>query len=702
MATKIVLEDLDGNNYADWRIWMKNYLLANDLWDVIEANEKLEEDEAELKAWTRKNAAALHAIHVSCSLEVFSHIREIDSAKSCWETLAIMNEVKPAVKPPATEVDAYVQFHPLREAIEKGDLNSVKTFLQLHSDTVHRKVSGFGETALHLATMTGNLNIVEFLVELMSVEDVLAVDKRNETALIGAAATGATKIAECMLRKTMDLVTIADDDLPVTVACNNGHKETTQYLYSVTPFDILLPENGTFGSSLLVVSFFREMFDISLDLLQRGPSLATTRTQLGNTPLDQFSGLSHLFPSGNRYVFWKRWIYSCIPVELPAGPTPGDVRIAIPENDDHVRQGMVEMPSLSLKLLEFFGLKQIYDRKLSHAYARELLHLMAKHISSSIDDTKFEENGIYDAFFGAIKYGVVEVVIELLKANSNLLTVVDKKSRNVLMNAVHYRRENVFSIIYALGTRKYILINGAHKFENNILHLAAKLSRPDRLAGISGAALQMQRELQWYKEVESIVDPLSKEYTNIDGDNANKIFSETHQQLVIDGEKWMKEKATSCTVVGALIITLMFSASFAVTVESNDQETGDPIFSHQIEFTIFIISDTISLFAFSTSVLMFLGVLTSRYSEDDFLKSLPTKLIIGLSALFLSISTMMVAFCSILMIVLQRELKLVLPITLLASIPVTLFILLQFPLLVEIFISTYGPGVFNRKMKYWY
>jgi hypothetical protein len=28
--------------------------------------------------------------------------------------------------------------------------------------------------------------------------------------------------------------------------------------------------------------------------------------------------------------------------------------------------------------------------------------------------------------------------------------------------------------------------------------------------------------------------------------------------------------------------------------------------------------------------------------------------------------------------------------------------LLQFPLLVEIFVSTYGPGIFNRNMKRWY
>ncbi|XP_037491736.1 uncharacterized protein LOC119369490 [Jatropha curcas] len=152
MATKIVLQDLDGNNYADWRIWMKNYLLANDLWDVIEANEKLEEDEAELKAWTRKNAAALHAIHVSCSLEVFSHVREIDSAKSCWETLAIMNEVKPAVRPPATEVrlPTVSNFILYAEAIEKRRLEfrknlSLQGFTQ---DTfTQKKFQVFGETS---------------------------------------------------------------------------------------------------------------------------------------------------------------------------------------------------------------------------------------------------------------------------------------------------------------------------------------------------------------------------------------------------------------------------------------------------------------------------------------------------------------------------------------------------------------------------
>ncbi|XP_057991134.1 uncharacterized protein LOC131173195 [Hevea brasiliensis] len=325
---------------------------------------------------------------------------------------------------------------------------------------------------------------------------------------------------------------------------------------------------------------------------------------------------------------------------------------------------------------------------------------MCKHIST-IDDTKLLQSGVYDAFFGAIKFGTIEVVIEMLKANPSLLTVSNPKRRGILQYAVKHRQEKIFSLIYALETRKHLLISLTDYNQNNILHIAAKLAPPDRLASISGAALQMQRELQWYKEVESIVDPSFQENVNLLFETPKQKFSNQHKQLVSDGEKWMKETATSCTVVGALIITIMFTAAFTVP-GGNFQDTGSPIFLHRKSFVTFIISDAISLFASSTSVLMFLGILTSRYAEDDFLKSLPTKLIIGLSTLFISIATMMVAFCATLIIMFQGELKLVIPITFLASIPITLFILLQFPLLVEIFVSTYGPGIFDKSMRYWY
>jgi hypothetical protein len=203
------------------------------------------------------------------------------------------------------------------------------------------------------------------------------------------------------------------------------------------------------------------------------------------------------------------------------------------------------------------------------------------------------------------------------------------------------------------------------------------------------------------QEVESITNPTDIDYRNKNNQTARELFTSGHKDLLVKGEKWMKEAATSCTVVGALIITIMFTAAFTVP-GGNVQETGYPIFKDEKTFAVFIVADAISLFSSSTSVLMFLGILTSRYAEEDFLKSLPTKLIIGLSMLFFSIAAMMVTFCAALIIMLDGRLQIIIPIVLLASIPVTLFMLLQFPLLVEIFVSTYGPGIFNRKMKRWF
>ncbi|KAF2294833.1 hypothetical protein GH714_021228 [Hevea brasiliensis] len=274
----------------------------------------------------------------------------------------------------------------------------------------------------------------------------------------------------------------------------------------------------------------------------------------------------------------------------------------------------------------------------------------------------------------------------------------DEFQPGIIHAAISFRQEKFFNVIYAAGGRKYLMISGDDEHENNILHLAAMLAPPNRLAHISGAALQMQKEIQWYKEVESVVYPTLKQSVNEYGETPSQLFTKSHKQLMEEAEKWIKGIAKSCSVVGALIITIMFTAAFTVP-GGNIQDSGYPIFLHKKAFKVFVTADAISLFAASTSVLMFLGVLTSRYAEGDFLKSLPKKLIIGLSTLFFSIAAMMIAFCATLIIMLDGDLKLVIPTILLASVPVTVFIFLQFPLLVEIFVSTYRPGMFDRKIK---
>ena len=203
------------------------------------------------------------------------------------------------------------------------------------------------------------------------------------------------------------------------------------------------------------------------------------------------------------------------------------------------------------------------------------------------------------------------------------------------------------------------------------------------------------------QEVESIVTPADILSLNGEGLTPRQFFTENHEDMMDKGEKWMKDTASSCTVVGALIVTIMFAAAFTVP-GGNDQNKGFPIFLNEKLFMVFIVSDALSLFSSSTSVLMFLGILTSRYAEEDFLVSLPRKLIIGLSTLFLSIAAMMIAFCAALFLMLREQSWIFTPVICLASIPITLFVLMQFSLLVAMVISTYGPSIFDRKMKRWF
>ncbi|GKU96829.1 hypothetical protein SLEP1_g10021 [Rubroshorea leprosula] len=337
----------------------------------------------------------------------------------------------------------------LGKSIRKGDRNAVKQFFVNDNyplDTIILPDDGC--TALHFAILAGKYEIAEDLIKMMSETDL---EKRTtsirHTSLTLVAYIGTTHLARCIVQKNSELLTIADNNvcIPVTVACNRGRKEMTRYLYSVTPPEVFLPQNGNHGIDLM-------------------------------------------------------------------------------------------MGCMQNKIL------------------------------------------VLVAMFEATKQGIVEFVPELLKVIPPII-FPHNDGRNVFMIAIQYRQENIFNLLYGIHEESRLgILNDIDSNGNNVLHVAGEIAPPSQLARIFSPALQMQRELQWFKEVERIVPEWCKESKNGEDETAYEVFSNSHKELVKEGEKWMRDTASSFSVVGTLIITIMFAAAF--TLPGGNAQDGLDVFGN--------------------------------------------------------------------------------------------------------------------------
>jgi hypothetical protein len=186
-------------------------------------------------------------------------------------------------------------------------------------------------------------------------------------------------------------------------------------------------------------------------------------------------------------------------------------------------------------------------------------------------------------------------------------------------------------------------------------------------------------------------------HRNNAGKTAGELFKEQHAGLLNKAERWIKETSQSCSAIAILVATVVFTA--ALTVPGGNDKTGHPIFLHSPFFLFFIIMDVISLASSLTYVVMFLSILTSPFKQENFLKALPRKLMIGFTLLFLSITTTMLSFAATIFLINNFDKK-ALTITLIniaVLLPVSIFALMQFPLYVAL--SRKMHSLFKKIMK---
>ncbi|PIN11229.1 hypothetical protein CDL12_16173 [Handroanthus impetiginosus] len=617
-------------------------------------------------------------------------------------------------KEPKKDLNWYL---PLYKAALKGDWESARNFFDQDPDAVTAKITKASETALHVAVGTGKAkNFVKELLELIPTEALVNLrDLAGRTALHYAATFGNVEAAKLLVSKDTGLTNTqsASFSLPIHMAALYANKDMVSYLLTVTRDDTdLNPFGDKSGVHLLNLVIRAEFYDLALYIVQLYPGLATLTSHTGYTALQIIAEKPSPFLRRSSLSFWQRLIDSCIPAKFGTIYSQDET---VKENPAVATQNAPQPCYCApfLRQLSFSGCKKAYwvfwevieclvpqarlirNTRIMHLQTLRLVKCLCKLIAGLDYSTAMS---IFETpILLAASLGNSEIVEEILESFPLAVWSTDHMGRNIFLVAVACRRENVFNLLYQMSEHKGMATELRDIEWNSILHLAGKLATPAQLNLVSGAALQMQRELQWYKEVEKHLLLDFKEAENSKGRTPAVEFSEEHKDLIKEGEKWMKDTANSCTVTAALIATIAFAASITVP-GGNDGNSGFPIFSDNTAFDVFAVFDALSLFSSTASMLIFLSILTARYAEGDFLYSLPKRLIIGLVTLFLSITSMMVAFSATLYLVFGHKMAWTLiPVAALACLPVSLFVTLQFPLLVSMVRSTYFAGIFGKR-----
>ncbi|KAJ0715058.1 putative PGG domain-containing protein [Helianthus annuus] len=287
----------------------------------------------------------------------------------------------------------------------------------------------------------------------------------------------------------------------------------------------------------------------------------------------------------------------------------------------------------------------LHEDKVKHNLAIMILRFICEEV------VKLQSNhfGYYSsAYIDAILNDTPEVIEALTEFFPRSVWTSNSDGYVLSQLSIKNRCEHVYNyFVHEVTHEKYLHNSIVDKDGNNLLHLAGQLAPAYKLNMVTGAALQMQRELQWFQEVRKLMCSKDREAKNKKGETPMMVFKNEHEDLRKKGEEWIKKQP---------IHTQLRLHLLSITVlGGNNGDTGKAIYERRSSFIIFAISDAISLFTSTTSLLLFLSILTTRYAEEDFLHKLPKRLILGLVMLFMSVTTMLIAFSTTLYIMFGQE-----------------------------------------------
>ncbi|KAJ4717237.1 Ankyrin repeat, partial [Melia azedarach] len=374
------------------------------------------------------------------------------------------------------------------ESSEDGkDWKGVEDLIGHHPEALTVNISDSKTIFHHIVNFTGDdieaaSEIDKLASKLNNPRTLEQQDSRGLTVLHLSAITGMKSASETLVKYHGNLPNAWSNDiwLPVHYAAYYGKKDTVQYLVSVTAKKNLVDINGARLISYLINS---NLYDVALDILKENPAIGRDHIRSRKMVLKTLAGKPSAFASGTQ-LGCLRFIYNWIPVKKE--------KFSSIDQTNRNRSADVDVENVPC-------IKAMHDKKLTHLQSVEILRMICEGVAWN-DPEIFRKNDkdIFETWLflhTAAEIGISEFFNEIIIDYNDSLYQTNREGHHIFHLAVLHRQENVFNLIYGF---RYLsdMLNMYDKSGNNMLHLAGRLVPSSKVAG---AALQMQRELQWFK-----------------------------------------------------------------------------------------------------------------------------------------------------------------------------------------------------------
>ncbi|XP_058215095.1 uncharacterized protein LOC131326356 [Rhododendron vialii] len=492
-------------------------------------------------------------------------------------------------------------------------------------------------------------------------------NSRGDTVLHEAARFGRVNVVEIIMERERELVSErnAMGGTPLYSAAANGEREVFNLLKLAAAREELLRRDD--GCTILHAAIMGEHYSLAMEIVESFPNLAGAHDKNGNTALNMLASKPVSFKSGSSY--WLRnlgsmssiplqfllcLVYLCIPMWINDSKLTGDVEDP-QRNKPLICQLKGSFVENIISVVPW--LKGVHEVKKKHACALDLAkRLIAKeedwsHYTNScgrynhdndnyrpIITTETRRNPLLQAAENSIQ----ELVEEILGKFPEAAYCVDSHGKNIFHIAVEKKDERMYWFLKKNVARKEGMMAALDHGRNSILHFAAKPGANPRV--LLGSLNRMARDVYWFKLVYYDSPPHLPWYPNSDGKTATELFEDTHSGLRKDAEEALKSMNGSLLLVSALIGTVNYAAVFTLPGGYNSgrdsRDSSRPALygtGKERDLLLFLWFTGVALYAAFLSLVEMVVIQLSKFASSDFFTALPSRYIVAITALYVSV-----------------------------------------------------------------